>query len=261
MTEEKALSTDVDETKTLDWYLAKRNGKKRDYIFSVSKMKTCPHNHLHAMVTGGIKYRCEDCNWCFDIVTTYAQPLHNVVVGSMLQALHFAKEFGIDNLQEVLRTPKGQHELDYHLPALPEGMSFWDALEALETIDVNAPDRGAGELRQLFEEKWVPVAERQRRHQELASANPYLKKILEERGGLMAALDPGYANAIGDRDAEERALSKGESDDTANPIGNGTGEARPPALGGAEMPSLPSGDKQGSKDRPKRRTRVSRLRL
>lgn len=212
-----------DPAKTLDWYIQKRNGKKRDYVFSVSKMRTCPHNHLHAMVVGGIKYRCEDCNWCFDIVTTYAQPLHNVVVGSLLQVMHSAKEFGIDAVQEMLRTPKGQHEYDYHLPALPEGISFWDAVQAMEQIDINRPDQGAGQLRALLERYWVSDAERQRRHKELAAANPGLGKLLQDKG-LMASVESPkeYEGAIGlpaDRRGEitgrktKKALGEGENGD------------------------------------------------
>lgn len=238
-----------DPTKHLDWYLQKRGDKKRDYVFSVSRMRTCPHNHLHAMVTGGTKYRCEDCNWCFDIVTAYAQPLHNVVVGSLLQVLHFAKEFGGDNLQEVLRTPKGQHELDYHLPALPEGMTFWDAVEALEVIDVNKPDRGAGELRKLLEKHWVPLAERQRRHKELESANAKLGKLLEKHGLMAPQKSPKrYAAAIGDPSDERRALfakgrfKLGEAQDGKHPKPRGLrGRAKgTKADGGAEVPSLPA---------------------
>src|SRR3990167_7406561 len=167
---ERPKGGESDPKKSLDWYRKARNGRKRDYIFSVSKMKVCPHNRLHALAVGGNWYRCEDCNWGFNIVTTYAQPLHNIVVGGLLNALHFAKEFGNDALQEVARTPKGQHETDFHMPALPEGMSFFEAAALLDTIDVNTADMGKTQLRDLLEKHWVPDAEVKRRVKELQGA-------------------------------------------------------------------------------------------
>ena len=152
-----------DAAKTLDFYIERRNGKKRDYVFGVDKMRRCPHNHLQALSTGGTWYRCRDCNWAFGITVAYAQPLHNMVVGGLLNALWFAKEFGMEALQEVARTPKGQYELNYHLPALPEGMSFNDAVEVMDKIDVTVKDGGAAQLYELLEKHWVSPKEKRRR--------------------------------------------------------------------------------------------------
>ena len=228
-------------TKTLDYYVEKRGDNKRDYVFSLAKSKTCPHNELKAMVTGGTKYYCTSCNWASDIPWGYGQPLHNVVVGSLLQVMHFAKEFGSDALQEVLRTPKGQHELDYHLPALPEGMTFWDALEVLEQVDVNLPDRGAGTLRKLFEENWVSITERERRHKELKVASPALGALLEKKG-LLAVESAEYPESIGHTEDSEK-LGEGRRRDIKFGT-NGNGEDCQDAIRGSDLPSLSSGKEQ-----------------
>ena len=234
-TGELRLGGPPEEDKTLEFYVKKRGENKRDYVFSLSKSRTCPHNELKAMVTGGTKYYCTACNWASDIPWGYGQPLHNVVVGSLLQVMHFAKEFGADALQEVLRTPKGQHELDYHLPALPEGMNFWDAIDVLEQVDVNLPDRGAGTLRKLFEEHWVSIEERERRHKELKTASPALGALLEQKG-LLAVESEEYPEAIGHAEDSEK-LGEGRRRVTKF-SGNGRGEEKQAAVGGGNMPSL-----------------------
>jgi hypothetical protein len=152
--QEQALA-ETSPGRTLDYFIKARNGNKRDYIQDYKKSKTCPHNTLTALAIGGTWYRCRDCNYAFDIVAAYQQPLHNLVIGGFLNALSFAKEFGGDALGEVLRRPIGQSDGTGHKPVLPEGMSFTDAISLLESVDVNAEDGGVEALKALLEEVWV----------------------------------------------------------------------------------------------------------
>lgn len=140
--------------KTLRYFIERRNGKKRNYIFDYSESRKCPHPELTATAVGGTWYRCKQCNYVFDIVAAYQQPIHHLVTGAMLTALHFAKEFGADALGEVLRRPMGQYDGSPHKPVLPEGMTFLDVLGVLEGIDVNSEDGGKAQLKALLADVW-----------------------------------------------------------------------------------------------------------
>jgi hypothetical protein len=152
---------------TRDFYVKARSGKKRDYIYDVIKAGKCPHPRMVALSIGGNWYRCEECNYAFDIVAAYAQPVHNLVIGSMLNTLHFAKEYGANSLQEVLRTAIGQYDGTPQKPVLPEGMSFEDTLEALESVNVNTEDGGDKQLKALVDNVWVTDEARTKRLGEL----------------------------------------------------------------------------------------------
>jgi len=152
--QEKALA-ETSPGLALEYFIEARNGKKRNYIQDYGKSKKCPHNNLTAFSVGGVWYRCHDCNYAFDIVVAYQQPLHNLVIGGFLNALSFAKEFGGHALGEVLRRPIGQSDGTGHKPVLPEGMSFSEAVNLLESIDVNSDDGGVAALKGLLEEVWV----------------------------------------------------------------------------------------------------------
>ena len=145
---------------TKDYYIERRNGKKRNYIYDFAKARRCTHPHLTELAIGGSWYRCDDCNYAFNIVASSMQPLHNLVIGGILNALHFAKEYGGDSFNEVLRTPIGQYDGTSHKPAIPEGMTFADAIAALEVIDVNSEDHGQAELREVLESQWAGPKER-----------------------------------------------------------------------------------------------------
>jgi hypothetical protein len=88
-------------------------------------------------------------------MTAYQQPLHNVVLEGLMNAMHFSKEFGVQALQEVARRPIGQYDASQHKPVLPEGMDFIDVLNDLEEVDVNTADGGKRQLRGLQTAKWL----------------------------------------------------------------------------------------------------------
>jgi len=140
---------------TLDFYVEKRNSNKRNYIFDYGESRTCDHPELKIIATGGIVYRCLRCNYAFHITGAYQQPLHNELLLSLWNVLYFSKEFGWDAVQEIVRRPIGQMDGSPHKPVLPEGMSFLQAVAALEEIDVNSGDGGAKQLLDLFDQKWV----------------------------------------------------------------------------------------------------------
>jgi len=139
---------------TLQYYLERRNGAKRAYVFDYSKSKTCDHPEMVALARGGIVYRCTSCNYAFHITGAYQQPLHNEVIMAAFVLMNLSKEFGKDAVGEVLRRPIGQVDGSAHKPVLPEGMSFLDVLEALEGIDVTTEDRGKGALAALVGSLW-----------------------------------------------------------------------------------------------------------
>jgi hypothetical protein len=163
----------------LDYFVEARNGRKRSYIYDYKKSRTCPHPNLIALNIGGNWYRCTKCNYAFDIVTAYQQPLHNLVIGGLLNAMHFAKEYGGHALGEVLRRPNGQADGSPHKPVLPEGMSFVDAIAALETVDVNSPDGGQEQLKEVLDLLWVGPKEK--REQLENTRRMQKKKELEGR--------------------------------------------------------------------------------
>jgi hypothetical protein len=160
MSEENGLETVMPEL-SLDYYIQRRSGKKRNYVFDYGKSKTCDHPRLRVLARGGIVYRCLECNYAFHIVGGYQQPLHNEVIQAAFSIFVFAKEFGKDALGEVLRRPIGQHDGSPHKPVLPEGMSFQDVLGMLEEVDVTAEDGGIEHLYKLLDEVWVGPKERQ----------------------------------------------------------------------------------------------------
>ena len=145
---------------TLDYYVEARDGNKRNYIFSAKKTLACDHPNLKIMVRGGTAYRCTECNYVHVIVTAYTMALHQYVKQGVLSALHFAKEFGSNSLNEVLRRPSGQVDGSPHKPVLPEGMSMMDTLKVLDEVDVNTPDGGGRQMRELRESMWVDEKER-----------------------------------------------------------------------------------------------------
>jgi hypothetical protein len=145
---------------TLDYFVKARNGNKRNYIFDYKKSKTCTHPELTEMILGTGWYRCKVCNYAFCIVGAIQQPLHNVIQSSFQLMLHSAKEFGANSIGEILRTPRGQSDGTPHKPALPEGMSIVDAMNALEEIDVNVEDGGKAQLHEMLELLWVGPKQR-----------------------------------------------------------------------------------------------------
>jgi hypothetical protein len=159
---------------TLEYYRTKRSetGKKRDYVFDYGFSRTCDHAHLEIVARGGIVYRCRDCNYVFHITSAHQQPLHNEAIQAAFTLFVFAKEFGSDALGEVLRTPIGQSDGTAHKPALPEGMSFLDVVQMLDTVDVKADDRGAQQLYAMLDKVWTDAASRARREKEIEGIDP-----------------------------------------------------------------------------------------
>ena len=151
---------------TLEYFIERRGGNKRNYIFDYGKSRRCDHPNLRVIARGGIVYRCLDCNYAFHIPGAYQQPLHNEVIQSAFNMLLFSKEFGSDALGEVLRRPIGQIDGGEQKPVLPQGMSFTDVMQLFDGIDVNAIDGGMTELHQMLDELWVNPAQRQLREEE-----------------------------------------------------------------------------------------------
>jgi hypothetical protein len=151
---------------TLEYFIERRRGNKRNYIFDYGKSRRCDHQNLRVVARGGIVYRCLDCNYAFHIPGAYQQPLHNEVIMAAFTILVFSKEFGSESLGEVLRRPIGQHDSSEQKPVLPEGMSFVDVLALLDGIDVNQEDGGVGQLYKLLEEVWVNPEQRKLREKE-----------------------------------------------------------------------------------------------
>lgn len=139
---------------TLDYYIARRNGAKRNYIFDYGKSRVCDHPDMTVIARGGNVYRCKECNYAFHINGAYQQPLHNELILAAFTMMSFSKEFGMDAVGEVLRRPIGQSDGSAHKPVLPEGMSFIDVLNALEGIDVNTEDEGKAALQALVTGLW-----------------------------------------------------------------------------------------------------------
>ena len=145
---------------TLEYFIERRDGNKRNYIFDYGKSRRCDHPNLRVIARGGIVYRCLDCNYAFHIPGAYQQPLHNEVIQSAFNMLVFSKEFGSDALGEVLRRPIGQADGTEQKPVLPEGMSFTDVMRLLDDIDVNTLDGGMATLYKMLDEVWVNSEQR-----------------------------------------------------------------------------------------------------
>ena len=139
---------------TLQYFIERRNGRKRNYIFDYGKSKICDHPEMKVLARGGNVYRCTECNYAFHLTGAYQQPLHNEVILSMFTIMHFAKEFGKDSLGEVLYRRIGQVDGSAHKPVLPKGMSFMDVLNALEDVDVTSEDGGKAALQELLGDVW-----------------------------------------------------------------------------------------------------------
>ncbi len=140
---------------TLDYYVEARNGQKRNYIFDYGKARTCDHPTMKIVARGGNMYRCTHCEYVHQWPGAITWPRHFTVIQGAFQILDFAKEFGWDSLQEVLRRPIGQMDDTPHKPVLPEGKSFGDTLALLEQVDTTAEDGGREQLAELITEFWA----------------------------------------------------------------------------------------------------------
>ena len=160
-------------TEELDYYIQRRSGRKRDYVYSYGESRTCPHSHLIEIVIGSGDYRCADCNYVFTIVSAKQKPLHHAAIQGIQTALYFAKEHGLDALQEVMRTPLGQYGGRAQKSVLPEGMTFEEAAKALEAINVNEEDGGSSALKELRDNLWVSKKSRVRRLKELEGVDDH----------------------------------------------------------------------------------------
>lgn len=140
---------------TLDYYVKARGSRKRNYVFDFKKARSCTHPDLHEMVVGSNFYRCMACNYSVFITGSVVWPLHFQAISGVLNLLYLAKEFGPHAVQEMLRRPIGQYDGLPQKPALPEGMTFVDAVKAMGLIDVNTPDGGKGQLAAMLADVWV----------------------------------------------------------------------------------------------------------
>lgn len=177
--------------RTYDFFVKARNGRKRDFIFSYGKARTCPHRNLVTTAVGGNTYRCTECNYFYTIVAAYVEPMHLATVKAAYQLLHYAKEFGLPALQETLRQPHGQSDGTPHKGVIPDGMNMGDVLAAMDGINVLGPDRGAAELKALVESVWPSEAEFQRRIEalhgsDLSEKQKYAAELEEKRDGRNA---------------------------------------------------------------------------
>lgn len=187
---------------TLEYYVERRNGNKRNYVFDYHRSRRCDHPNLRIVARGGIAYRCLDCNYVFHFPSAYQQPLHNEVIMAAFTMFVFSKEFGMDSLGEVLRRPIGQHDDSEQKPVLPEGMSFQDVLELLEDIDVNAEDGGASQLYKALEEIWVTPRQRLLREEREARQKRQLTEGAtdEQAEASMSAVQEPEGGTPPDRD-------------------------------------------------------------
>lgn len=135
----------------LDYYIEARGEKKRNYIFDYGKSRTCDHPEMKIIARGGNMYRCTTCNYAFQWPGAIQWPLHFTVIQGIQAAMLFAKEFGMDAVQEVLRRPIGTYDGSPHKPVLPEGMSLVETLALMDTVDVNAEDGGRAQLDAMHE--------------------------------------------------------------------------------------------------------------
>ncbi len=213
--EEKALDGVLPQTLTYRYYVKARNGKKRDFIYDFAKARKCPHPNLVATAMGGNTYRCTECNYFYTIVTAYAEPMHLATVKAAYQLLHFSKEFGVEALQEVLRQPHGQSDGTPQKGVLPEGMNFADVLAALESVNVNTPDRGAAELRTLVESTWPSEVEMKRRIEALRGSDaPGKREYADKLEGMLEArnaLTGSHGEVPSLPEAAEPNLPQGDS--------------------------------------------------
>jgi hypothetical protein len=189
---------------TLDFYKTQRatNGKKRNYIFDYGRSRSCDHVNLRSIARGSIVYRCMDCNYTFHIPGGYQQPIHNEAILAAFTLFHFSKEFGMDSLGEVLRSPIGQSDGTAHKPVLPEGMSFVDVLHMLEDIDVTTEDGGAKQLYAAIDEVWVDAEQRARRLKELQGMDKHRRPELGhayDPDATVPSLQEGASEALSGR--------------------------------------------------------------
>jgi hypothetical protein len=170
---------------TLDYYVERRGENKRSYVFRYKNAIKCDHPTMELTVRGGNTYLCPDCKYTFQITSAFVQPQHHLVIQAGFEIMRFAREHGVDSLQEVWRRPIGQTDGTPHKPVLPEGMSFIDVLTALEDVPADIDQEELAALRDFL---WVGPAERKKQ--------------------------------IADGQANERALKAGTSDEAED--GEGT---------------------------------------
>jgi hypothetical protein len=193
---------------TREFYTKARNGKKRDYIYNVAKARKCPHPSLKVLAIGDNCYRCEECNWTYDIVTSNMQPLHNRILGSMMYMLHFVKEFGVGPFEEILRTPIGQYDGGPHKPAIPDGVGMMQSLLMMDSVNVKTDDKGDAELKMILDKFWVSLEERDRR-----------QKQMDGKGV------PGSGDQI-----TQRGLNAGSSEERPELAGGNKGKRKKPKV-------------------------------
>jgi hypothetical protein len=173
---------------TLDYHVERRKGNKRNYIFRYKNAQKCDHPTMKLVARGGNVYVCPDCKYTFQWPGAIVYPQHfNVIMGAFT-IMNFAKEYGVDSLQEVLRRPIGQTDGTPHKPVLPEGMSFYDAITALEEIDTTTEDGGKEQLAAMMEALWIGPAER-KEQKRLADRQALDDKALEEKKAQKALAD------------------------------------------------------------------------
>jgi hypothetical protein len=165
---------------TLDYYVEQRADNKRNYIFRYKDALKCDHPTMRLVARGGNVYVCPDCKYTFQWPGAIVYPQHfNVIMGAFTM-LNFAKEYGMDSLQEVLRRPIGQTDGTPHKPVLPEGMNFYDAMLALEDVDTTAADGGMKQLTEMVDALWVGPKEREKQVR-LATRQAVDDKALAEK--------------------------------------------------------------------------------
>ena len=112
-----------------------KNDKKRPYIFSYGKARRCTHPMLKEVAIGAGLYRCLRCNYAFWIQSATMWPLHFIPIMAAFEIMEFVREFGIEALEKVYRTPIGQYDGTDHKAPLPPGKTFVDVLREMEGVD------------------------------------------------------------------------------------------------------------------------------
>lgn len=125
-------------------FKAKTRTSKKPYIFDFHAARLCTHPVLREVVQGSHKYRCGMCNYDFWLPSATMWPAHWGPIMAALEMIKFVRDFGLEALEQVYKTPIGQYDGSEHKPVLPEGKSLLEVLQEMDDIDIR--ELAGGEL-------------------------------------------------------------------------------------------------------------------
>ena len=193
---------------SLEYALKARGTNKRNYIFDYKKSSTCNHGSLRSLIVGSQLYRCEDCNYVFSFVAAWQQPMHHAMMQGLEISQSFVKEFGIDAALEVVHRDLGQIDGTPQKPVIPDGMTLEDTWRVFDQINVLTEDKGAGELRELYDEVWERPSQARKAHIDALRAGMFKdRKALEEKKRAQVKGEEAEPGGVGE-------LPEGKDSDT-----------------------------------------------